>query len=169
MNPDIDLIAVESIPTPTPAPTPPPAEHHLAATVPLKRTRAKRLLNVFLVEDEEFTRERVIERIAAGRAKIVGHTDSAATAIVELRESPCDAIILDLELKQGTGFQVLREIRGNNNGRPWIIVFTNFNDPHFRKQAIALGADFFVDKAEGLDRLGEIIEGLPVPDGAGSI
>ena len=127
------------------------------------KTRAKRALNVFLVEDEEFVRERVIEKIAANRVTVVDYADSAAVAIVKLREAPCDVIILDLELKQGTGFQVLREVRSNNSFRPWVIVFTNFIDPHFRKQTMALGADFFVDKAQGLDRLGEIIEGLCVP------
>jgi DNA-binding NarL/FixJ family response regulator len=163
MNPDIDL---DKDP---PAPTPNPSPQHLGDTVPLKRTRATRSLNVFLVEDEEFIRERVIEKIAASRAKIVDHADSAAAAIMKLRELRCDVIILDLLLKQGTGFQVLREIRGHGDSRPWIIVFTNFNDPHFRKQAMVLGADFFVDKAQGLDGLGEIIEGLPVPNGGGSI
>ncbi len=151
-----------------PAPTPPPSARHLGDTVPLKKTQAARSLDVYLVEDEEFIRARVTERLAASRATIVDYAESAAAAIVKLRELPCDVIILDLELKHGTGFQVLREIRENGNARPWIIVFTNFNDPHFRKQAMALGADFFVDKAQGLDRLVEIIEGLPVPNGGRS-
>jgi hypothetical protein len=30
---------------------------------------------------------------------------------------------------------------------------------------MGLGADFFVDKAQGLDSLAEIIEKLPVPNG----
>lgn len=123
-----------------------------------------RPLNVFLVEDEELIRERVIDKIAASRVKVVDYADSASAAIVKLRELPCDVIILDLELKQGTGFQVLRELRGNSNAKPWIIIFTNFIDPHFRNQAMALGADFFVDKAQGLDSLRDIIEGIPVPN-----
>ena len=160
MNPRID--SNES----APASSTPPSEHHLGDTVPLKNTaQAQRPLNVFLVEDEAFMRERVIEKLAASRATILDYADSAAAAIAKLRESPCDVVILDLELKQGTGFQVLREVRGNGNCRPWIIVFTNFSDAHFRKQTIALGADFFVDKAQGPDRLGEIIDGLPVPNG----
>ena len=163
MHPDIDLNKSP------PASTPPPSGHHLGDTVPLKKkSKATRPLNVFLVEDEEFIRARVIEKIAASGVKIVDYADSAAAAIVKLRELPCDVIILDLELKQGTGFQVLRELRGNGNSKPWIIVFTNFIDAHFRKQTMALGADFFVDKAQGPDRLGEIIDGLPVPNGGGA-
>lgn len=163
MNPDID--SNES----PPAPAPNPSGHRLGDTVPINRTRATRSLNVFLVEDEEFVRERMIEKIATSRAKIVDYADSAAVAIMKLRELHCDVIILDLLLKQGTGFQVLRELRGNGNSRPWIIVFTNFNDPHFRNQAMVLGADFFVDKAQGLDSLRQIIEALPDPNGGGSI
>jgi DNA-binding NarL/FixJ family response regulator len=141
------------------------SEHHLGDTVPLKKkVQAQGPLRVFLVEDETFMRERVMEALAASRAKIVDHADSAAAAIAKLRELPCDVIILDLELKQGSGFQVLREVRGNGNSRPWIIVFTNFIDAHFRKQTIALGADYFVDKAQGPGRVGEIIDRLPVPN-----
>lgn len=163
MNPRIDSNESAS------ASSTPPSEHHLGDTVPLKpKPRATRPLNVFLVEDEEFMRARVIETIASNRVRIADYADSAAAAIVKLRELPCDVIILDLELKQGTGFQVLREVRGNGNSRPWIIVFSNFSDAHFREQTIALGADFFVDKAQGLGRLGEIIDGLPVPNGGGS-
>lgn len=160
MNPDIGLN--EDSP---PAALPRSGEH-LGDTVPLaKKNRARRPLTVFLVEDEAFIRERVIERIAAGRSKIVDWADSAAEAIVKLREAPCDVIILDLELKQGTGFQVLREVRSISNSRPWIIVFTHFIDAHFRKQTMALGADYFIDKAQGVDSLGEIIDGLPAPNG----
>lgn len=149
-----------------PATTPPPFGHHLGDTVPLKKKgQTTRQLNVFLVEDEEFIRERVIEKIAARRATVVDYADSAPTAIVKLRESPCDVIILDLELKQGTGFQVLREVRSNSASRPWIIVFTHFIDPHFRQQTLALGADYFLDKAQGIDSLGEIVDSLPVPNG----
>ncbi len=156
---------IDSNRIPTPASSVAPSEHHLGDTVPLKKNvQAQRPLQVFLVEDEAFMRERVIEKLAASRAKIVDYADSAAAAIAKLRELPCDVVILDLELRQGTGFHVLREVRGNGNSRPWIIVFTNFADAHFRKQTIALGADFFVDKAQGLDRLGEIIEGLPLPN-----
>lgn len=160
MNPDIELNK-DSPPT-----TSSPPGHHLGDTVPLARkNRATRPLNVFLVEDDAFIRERVIEKIAAGRSNIVDYADSAAEAIVKLRDAPCDVIILDLELKQGTGFQVLREVRSNSNSRPWIIVFTHFIDAHFRKQTMALGADYFIDKAQGLNSLGEIIDGLPAPNG----
>lgn len=164
MKPDIDLIKSSSS-----APTPPPTGHHLGDTVPLiPKARATRPLYVFLVEDEEFMRERVIETIASNRVTIADYADSAAAAIAKLRELPCDLIILDLELKHGTGFQVLRELRGNSSVKPWIVVFTHFIDAHFRKQAMALGADFFVDKAQGVDSLAEIIEKLPAPNGGGS-
>src|SRR5512141_2973468 len=106
-----------------------PSGEHLGDTVPLvKKNRATRPLKVFLVEDDAFIRERVIEKIAAGRSKVVDYADSAAEAIVKLRDASFDVIILDLELKQGTGFQVLREVRTNSNSRPWIIVFTHFAD-----------------------------------------
>ena len=123
------------------------------------------MLKVFLVEDSPFVRERVIEKISStGRVEVVGFADTEGTAMEKLQYLHCDAIILDLSLRHGTGFQVLRSLRTEGPDRPYVIVFTDFAHPHVREQTLGLGADFFLDKAKDFDRLREIIELLSPPN-----
>ena len=118
-------------------------------------------LKVFVVEDSPFVRERVIDEIVStGRAEVVDFAETEGTAMEKLQYIDCDAIILDLSLRQGTGFQVLRLLRAVGVTRPYVIVFTDYAHPHFREQTMELGADFFLDKAKDFDHLGEIIERL---------
>lgn len=119
-------------------------------------------LKVFLVEDSPLIRERLEEGLeSVGDITIVGHADSEASALPALRDLQCDAVILDLQLRQGNGLSVLRNIRGGQPGtRPVIIVFTNFAAPHYRDISIRGGANYFFDKSRDYDRVREVLEEL---------
>ena len=97
---------------------------------------------------------------------MVGIAETESAAIAALRGLACDAIILDLDLKQGNGFEVLKWVRAGHRGpRPLIIVFTNYVYPQYRNQSMRLGADFFFDKAQDFDRLRETIDKFLPADG----
>lgn len=128
-------------------------------------------LRVFLVEDSTLIRERLEEGLGAtGDIAIVGHADCAQDAIDALNALQCDAVILDLQLRRGNGFAVLRMLRGAAHGpQPVIIVFTNFASPHYRDMSIRGGADYFFDKSRDYDRVREVLSGLaPTPPHAGA-
>jgi DNA-binding NarL/FixJ family response regulator len=84
----------------------------------------------------------------------------------QLRKLDCDAIVLDINLARGSGFEVLRSVRADRSRRPRIIVFTNYAYPYYRHLSMEMGADFFLDKATEFDRLLEIIELLPAANDA---
>ena len=129
--------------------------------------RTQRPLKVFLVEDSKLLRERLIEEIASTReTEFVGCAETESEAVEQLSKLKCDAIVLDINLARGTGFTVLRYVRGNRADRPQVIVFTNYAYPFYRQCTMEMGADFFLDKATDFNRLLEIIEGLPAADGA---
>ena len=67
-----------------------------------------------------------------------------------------DVIILDLHLKQGTGFGVMRAL-ASSTLKPRIIVLTNYDLPEYKNAAIALGATHFLDKARDYGRLPEVL------------
>ena len=67
-----------------------------------------------------------------------------------------DVIILDLHLKQGTGFGVMRAL-ATTQLKPRIIVLTNYDLPEYKNAAIALGATHFLDKARDYGRLPEVL------------
>jgi len=129
--------------------------------------RPQRPLKVFLVEDSPLIRERLIEEIASTReTEFVGCAETQSDAVEKLSKLDCDAIVLDINLARGSGFEVLKSVRANRAHRPRVIVFTNYAYPYYRQLTMEMGADFFLDKATDFNRLLEIIEGLPAADGA---
>jgi DNA-binding NarL/FixJ family response regulator len=116
-------------------------------------------LSVLLVEDSPVLAERLREALVAmpavGAIRIV---DREAAAVDSLAGT--DVIVLDLHLKQGTGFGVLRALRSRPEPRPVVVVFTNHDVPGYRSRAASLGAQHFLDKARDFDRLGELLDDL---------
>ena len=129
--------------------------------------RPQRPLKVFLVEDSQLMRERLIEEIASTReTEFVGCTGTASDAIEQLSKQECDALVLDLTLERGSGFEVLKSVRAKHTRRPLVIVFTSYAYPYYRRLTMEMGANFFLDKATDFNRLLEIIGGLPAADDA---
>ncbi len=116
-------------------------------------------LAVLLVEDSPLLAERLRESLEAmpevGQVRTV---DREATAVAALAEDASwDVVVLDLHLRQGSGFGVLRAAAARNDGRPMFVVFTNHDVPGYRNRAALLGARHFLDKARDFDRLGELL------------
>jgi DNA-binding NarL/FixJ family response regulator len=129
-------------------------------------TPSQNPLRVYLIEDSPMLRERVIERIAENTAsEIVGCAETEDEALNGIRELQPDAIVLDIQLRQGNGFNVLRRLRQMPlERRPVVIVFSNHAESDFRRRAAADGARYFLDKAAEFDHLTEVLESLsPLP------
>jgi DNA-binding NarL/FixJ family response regulator len=114
-------------------------------------------LRVLLVEDSKVLTERLTEAIGQiSDVELVGTADSEAGALAAFKREPVDVIILDLHLKQGTGFGVMRAL-ATSQQKPRIIVLTNYDLPEYKNAAIALGATHFLDKARDYGRLPELL------------
>lgn len=116
---------------------------------------SERALRVFLVEDSAVIRELLTETISSIKdVQVAGHAETEAAAIAALRAEPCDAVVLDLQLKQGHGFNVLKALRSDpNTARMIVLVLTNHATPQYLARSIELGADHFFDKSGEYDRL----------------
>jgi DNA-binding NarL/FixJ family response regulator len=119
--------------------------------------RSRAGLRVLLVEDSP-----VICGLIAGIvndvpgvavAERVGSEREAVTAIGRLEP---DVVILDLQLRKGTGFGVLRAMRDLPR-KPVVLVLTNFAIDAYREAALELGARDFLDKSRDYDRLPGIL------------
>lgn len=125
-----------------------PLPTHCAPGVPLR---------VLLVEDSPVIREAVVELIEAdGLARVVCATDSEADAIRELTANHYDVYIVDLRLREGSGFGVLRALQ---ESRPdaLTIVLTNYTSPAIRKRCSELGVKWFLDKSSEFERIADLI------------
>jgi DNA-binding NarL/FixJ family response regulator len=109
------------------------------------------MLRVLLVEDSKLLAERVREVLQQiPGVEVIGTADTERSAVAMTRANAVDAIILDLQLKEGTGFGVLRAL---GKVRPPVIVLTNFSLPIFAERARELGVEQFLDKGMDFDRL----------------
>ena len=103
-------------------------------------------LRVLLIEDSPLIRERLAESLATpGRVEIIGQADSEQAAIGLLAAAPWDVMVLDLQLRHGTGLGVLRALTSRRPANAKVIVLTNYAFPQYRAKSLALGADFFFD------------------------
>jgi len=118
-------------------------------------------LRVLLVEDSPLIRERLAESLVdPGRIEIVGDADSEAAAIALVQSSQWDALVLDLQLKSGTGLGVLRALKTIRRPNTSVIVLTNYAFPQYRAKSLSMGADFFFDKAREYHRVREVLDSL---------
>jgi DNA-binding response OmpR family regulator len=76
---------------------------------------------VLIVEDEA-TLRRVIARNLAGRGLVVHEADSAETAVSAVAHERPDLLLLDINLPDRTGWEVLRELRRRGTEVPTIVV-----------------------------------------------
>lgn len=115
-------------------------------------------LRVLLVEDSKLLAERLLELLGTiPGTRTLGVVASEKEAILAVRDMLPDVLILDLHLKQGTGFGVLKAMHSLDK-YPTVVVLTNYALPQYRTQATTLGAQYFLDKSCEFDRLPEVME-----------
>jgi len=115
---------------------------------------SSRNLTVLLVEDSRVLAERLRETLlSVPGVQLAGTVDSEADAVAALQRHPVDVLLLDLHLRQGTGFGVLRAIPNEQAKKIVVIVLTNYDLAEYRRAAAALGARYFLDKLRDFDRL----------------
>jgi len=78
-------------------------------------------------------------------------------ALDVVAREPVDCMILDLEMPQMDGFEVLRELAARDLRIP-VIVYTGTGNYDRCVQAVQLGAEGFIDKSEPVERVVQAVE-----------
>ena len=115
---------------------------------------------IYIVEDSEALSSRVIDLLAdiAG-ASVIGCSGRAEIAVAEIAQQKPDAIILDLKLETGTGYEVLLGL-ARLHVAPIAIVLTNYTTPLYRNEAARLGAGYFFDKSSEVPEMVRTVTAL---------
>lgn len=113
-------------------------------------------IKVFIVDDSELIR-RLVVGILSERSdtEIIGQADNVQNAICLIETLKPNVVILDVNMPDGSGIDVLRTVK-TYNPSPFVIMFTNC--PGYREKCMAEGADFFLDKSFNFDELGQVLE-----------
>ena len=103
-------------------------------------------ISVFLVDDHEVVRRGVRDLLeSTGDVTVVGEADSVAQALEEVPAAAPDVAVLDVQLPDGTGIELCRELRSQ---RPELscLMLTSFPDDDALLDAVVAGASGYVLK-----------------------
>jgi DNA-binding NarL/FixJ family response regulator len=116
---------------------------------------AKRPLRVLLIEDSPLIRRSLVEAIdASGQLRVTAYADSPDEAIALLSAQSFDAVIVDLQLKRGSGIEVLAYLRERGLVETsFVCVLTNHALPAYRERCLRYGVRHFFDKSLEFDRV----------------
>lgn len=124
-------------------------------------------MRVLLVEDSGVLAARITELIRRlPHVDLIGAVDTETDALQQVASAAPDVIILDLHLRDGSGFGVLRSLERVAGRRPKIIVLTGFDLPQYRREAESLGVDAFLNKSRDYHRLPGLLSGFAAAGGS---
>jgi two-component system, OmpR family, KDP operon response regulator KdpE len=126
---------------------------------------------ILLVEDEELNRTLVKAVLARAEIQAVRDAEvldaaSLAAARERLADEDVDLILLDMNLPDGNGLTLARELAAGavagGRGRPAVVAVTASVLPQDRTAALAAGCDDFLDKPyAAADLVAVVAEHLP--------
>jgi CheY-like chemotaxis protein len=123
--------------------------------------RVRRAYRIYIVEDSAILLRLLIEMLGGiAGAFVVGHSAHAEQAILEIPEAMPDAIIVDLMLTTGTGYEVMKALRHQCTTMPVVIVLTNLTMAPHPTWAASLGATYFFDKSTEIVKMFRVIDEL---------
>jgi len=115
---------------------------------------------ILLVEDSSVLSKRLVDLLSEpGRLTVAAQAATQSEALLKLRQTPYDVLVVDIELAEGNGVGVIRQARQlyAPEAQPLIIVLTNYASDFVRDHCFAAGADYFLDKMRDIARLKPIV------------
>jgi len=112
---------------------------------------------VFLVEDSPLVLERMKDLIdGLPGAEVVGDAATASGAIRGILQTHPDIALVDLNLTEGSGFDVLRALHARLPAVEFYML-SNFAAYPYQQLASRLGAKDYFDKSRDLERVRSLI------------
>jgi DNA-binding NarL/FixJ family response regulator len=117
-------------------------------------------MNVFIVDDSEVVcsgLESMLSEIEGVR--VTGKAQDVRGAVEAIQRLQPDFVILDIRLIDGSGIDVLKEIK-KRDPSPMVLVLTNYPYPQYRKKCLDMGAEYFLDKVTEIDKIPGIFKNM---------
>jgi CheY-like chemotaxis protein len=112
-------------------------------------------LQVMLVEDSHIISDLISESLGRiPKLALLGIAETESEALTMLHAQPCDVLILDIQLRQGNGINLLRVLSGDPAYAETIkIVLSNHVSGTYRRICEQYGVQFFFDKTSEFPQL----------------
>jgi DNA-binding NarL/FixJ family response regulator len=112
---------------------------------------------VFLVEDSAPLLERIRELIGGvPNAQVVGDASTAKGAIAGILEAHPDIVLVDLNLAEGSGFDVLRALHARLPEVEFYML-SSFSEVPYQQLAERLGATGYFNKFRDFERVRDLV------------
>jgi DNA-binding NarL/FixJ family response regulator len=114
-------------------------------------------IQVAIADDSAVIRERLMQTLSQLEGiQMAWQAQNAAEAIAAFRQLKPEVAILDIQMPDGSGVDVLAYIK-KESPRTTVIMLTNYPLPPFRKCCLKAGADYFFDKSTEFDKVIEVL------------
>jgi DNA-binding NarL/FixJ family response regulator len=112
-----------------------------------------------LIVDDSAKILRSLSRALSGMAdvEVVGKAQDVAQALQLTDELRPDVVVLDIGLREGSGFDVLRHIRQTGRSTKVILTANNPSKQHLQRGERE-GADYVFDKSSEFDKVVQVVE-----------
>lgn len=113
-------------------------------------------LKVLLIEDSRLLRQVLAETFEDMEGvNLCGYAEDEQGALNLMEAQKIDLVIVDIELRQGSGIGVLKALKTEpvRYGQPRAIILSNHSHPAMRQRCASLGIDAFFDKSLQMKQL----------------
>lgn len=115
---------------------------------------------ILVVEDSLLIIERIVSMLSeVDNVKLIIHAASYRESIRMMNEVSADVVLLDLNLPDKSGIELLQVIKATQP-RMKVIVLTNHATDSYREMCTGMGADYFFDKSNDFDKIPDVIGGM---------
>jgi len=121
-------------------------------------------MNLYIVEDSVLIQNRLVRFVEeVPGMHVLGVSGDMGSAYQALLGNDADALILDIQLADGNGLQLLKNIKQSKPGIK-VVVLTNHATENNRLHAMRAGADGFLDKSTDFALLQDYLLRWQQPD-----
>ena len=116
-------------------------------------------MRVLLVDDSATVRERLKGLFSeVPKVEIIGEAGDGTEALELVRRLNPEVLILDIQMPDGGGIELLRKVKIINRS-VMVIVLTNLSERQYRQKCLDAGADYFFDKSSEFNEVAAVLRG----------
>jgi len=110
------------------------------------------MTRIFLADDDPLTREGVKLLLSRSNYEVVGEAENGAATLELIPAARPDLLLLDFDMPERSGFEVLRILRERGDKRPVVLLTGRMSDERVY-QALQIGLNGLVIKASAMQQL----------------
>ena len=123
-------------------------------------TTSRNSRTVLIADDSERVRQSLSRMISClPHLSLIGEARNGREALAAIRERRPDLVVLDVDMPEMTGLEVLEAMKAEGLGSK-TIMFTGQAEEAYRQRCVDLGAAHFFEKATQLDEFLAVLKEL---------